>query len=116
MSVGAQWLRLVDAAVASPMDVLGLALLAVLVYVLWRAQRTQGNKIDLAYLLVDSTTGTVTLAKFSGFGAFLASTWIVVDLTITGHFDTTFAGFYMGIWGGAKVATDWALRGRPSEG
>lgn len=107
-------LAILDAAVASPMDVLGLVLLAVLALILWRAQRGPG-KVDLTYLLVDSAVGNVTLAKFAGFGAFLASTWVLVDLAVTGKWDSTYGIGYIAIWAGAKVATDYALmRGNQS--
>ena len=99
---------ILDAAVASPMDVLGLVLLAVLAFILWKAQRGPG-KVDLTYLLVDSSVGNVTLAKFTGFGAFLASTWVFVDLAVTGRWDSTYGSWYIALWAGAKVATDFAL-------
>jgi len=108
--------RVIDSAIASPMDVLGLVLLALLGWILTVAQFSKGSPVDLSYLLVDSTIGKVTLAKFAGFGAFLASTWVFVDLAVTQRFDSTFATFYCAIWAGAKVATDWALRGGPREG
>lgn len=101
-------IAILDAAIASPMDVLGLFLLGMTAWILWRAQRGPG-KIDLTYLLVDSAVGNVTLAKFTGFGAFLASTWVLVDLAVTQHWDSTYGIGYVAVWAGAKVATDWAL-------
>jgi hypothetical protein len=111
VSVADHFWRLIDAAVASPMDVLGLVLLALLVWILTSAQISKTSPVDLSYLLVDSTIGHVTLAKFAGFGAFLSSTWVFVYLAVTGRFDTTYASIYMAVWAGAKVATDYALRG-----
>ena len=98
----------VGLALSSPMNVLGTLLIIMLAVVLARAQASK-NKIDLSYLLVDSTIGNVTLAKFAGFGAFLASTWVFIDLTVTGHFDSGYAFAYVGIWAGAKVGTDYLL-------
>lgn len=103
---------LVGMAVASPMDVLGLFLLAMLCWILARAQFDKNSKVDLTYLLVDSQVGNVTLAKFAGFGAFLASTWVFIDLAVTNHFDTGYAFVYVGSWAASKVATDFMLRGR----
>lgn len=95
------------------MNTLGCFLLVMFAVILVRAQFDEKNKIDLSYLLVDSTTGNVTLAKFTGLGAFLTSTWVLVDLAVSGHFDPSFAGWYMGVWGGVKVATDFMLNRDP---
>ena len=97
---------LIGLMVSSPMNVLGLFLLAITVFILARAQTDKKNKIDLQYLLVDSSTQKITLAKFSGFGAFMASTWVFVMLPVTGKFDAAFASAYMVTWGAVKVAQD----------
>lgn len=110
MSFGDYFWYFVGVALSSPMNVLGAFLLAILCWILARAQFDKANPIDLSYLLVDATVGNVTLAKFGGLGAFLASTWVFIDLPVTGHFDATFAGWYMGVWGGVKVATDFMLK------
>ena len=102
----------VGLALSSPMNVLGTLLIVMLAVVLARAQANKTSKIDLSYVLVDSTIGNVTLAKFAGFGAFLASTWVFIDLTVTGHFDSGYAFAYVGIWAGAKVGTDYLLGNR----
>jgi hypothetical protein len=98
-------------ALSSPMNVLGLFLLMLLGWILWRGQHDKNNKaFDLNYVLVDTTVGTITLAKFGGFSALLASTWVLIDLTVTGHFDSPYAIAYIAGWGGFKVATDYMLR------
>ena len=110
MSNGQYFWYFVGLALSSPMNVLGSLLIIMLAVVLARAQASKTSKIDFSYLLVDSTVGNVTLAKFAGFGAFLASTWVFIDLAVVGHFDTTYAIAYVAGWGGFKVATDYALR------
>lgn len=87
----------------------GAGLLALGVYVLWRAHRNRRSAIDVEYLLVDGalTPPRVTLAKFTGFGAFLVSTWIVLYLTVTGKFDSTAFVAYLAAWGAVKVAGDY---------
>ncbi|HOM12528.1 MAG TPA: hypothetical protein PLB41_04345 [Rubrivivax sp.] len=94
---------------ADTMAIVGGVLLLVGVYVLWRAHRARGNNIDLAYLLVDGELHPprVTLAKFTGFGAFLVSTYLLIYITLTGHFDATAFIGYLGAWGAVKVASDY---------
>lgn len=89
------------------MEGLGCVLLLLGVYIIWRAQRDPTNKIDIAYLLVDSQTGNVTLAKWCGLVALLASTWVFVYMAVSNRFDTTFAIAYLGTWGAVKVAQDY---------
>lgn len=117
MSNGEYFWYFVALALSSPMNVLGSFLLVLLGWILWRCQHDQANQaFDLNYLLVDSTTGKITLAKFGGFVALLASTWVLIDLTVTGHFDAGYAFAYVGCWAGSKVATDFALRGQGGDG
>lgn len=95
---------------------LGVVLLLGGAWILWHAQRDPDSPVDLSYLLVDSTIGKVTLAKFAGFGAFLASTWIFIFLPVTDHFDVGYASAYLLSWGAVKVAGDLTLtrqRGEP---
>lgn len=99
--------------VSSPVNVLGLFLLLMTVVMLCWAQFGR-SKIDLAYLLVDSAVGNVTLAKFGGFGAFIASTWVFCGQFATGKFDGGYATTYLLTWAGVKVAADFA-QGRESK-
>ena len=85
---------------------LGLAMIGLMAWILWRAHRSKDNKIDLSALLVDTVTGNVTLAKFGGLLALLSSTWIVVYLAVDKSLtDTAFAA-YVATWGAVKVAND----------
>ena len=95
-------------AVSSPINVLGLFLLLLVTVILTYAQFNKKNKIDLVYLLIDPTLGKVTLAKFGGFGAFVASTWVFIELPVSGHFDAGYATMYTLTWAGVKVASDFA--------
>ena len=104
-------------ALSSPMNVLGLSLLFLLGFILWSGQRDKSNpSFDLNYVMVDATVGKITLAKFGGFCALLASTWVFIDLPVTGHFDTSYAIAYIAGWGGFKVATDYMLRDGRKDG
>lgn len=87
----------------------GGILLALAVYVLWRAHRSRSSQIDVEYLLVDGalTPPRVTLAKFAGFGAFLVSTWVILYLTVADKFDATAFVAYLAAWGAVKVAADY---------
>lgn len=90
--------------VSSPINVLGLFLLLLVALILARAQ---GKGLDLSYLLLDSQIGKVTLAKFTGFGAFTASTWIVVQQAVIGKLDAGMFTAYIAGWGAVKVAQDY---------
>jgi len=97
------------------MVMLGLLGIWTFIYILRKAQKDRRNPIDLAYLLVDPTVGKVTLAKFAGFGAFLASTWVFFFLPVSGHFDTGYAAAYIATWAAAKVATDFINKPNPPD-
>ena len=90
------------------MPVLGVFLLTMFCWILLQAQMNRRNKIDLSYLLVDSTINNVTLAKFGGLMALVASTWVFIYLPVSGHFDSAYAIGYIVGWGAVKVATDFS--------
>lgn len=94
-------------ALSTPENVLGLFLLFMVTAVLAWSQFSNRSQIDLAYILVDPKLKKVTLAKFGGFGAFVASTWVLVALTARGHFDAGYASVYLITWAGVKVASDF---------
>lgn len=87
----------------------GAVLLFLGVYVLYRAHRNKNSRIDIEDLLVDGAIDPprVTLAKFTGFGAFLVSTWIVLYLTVAGKFDSAAFIAYLAAWGAVKIAGDY---------
>lgn len=87
----------------------GVALALMGVYVLVKAHRKNDSTIDLAYLLVDGSLvpPRVTLAKATGFGAFLLSSWVLIYLTASGKLDGTMYAAYLSVWGAVKVAGDF---------
>jgi ABC-type phosphate transport system permease subunit len=93
---------------------IGLFLLFMFCWILWTAQTDRESPIDLKYLLIDTQLKQVTMAKFGAFGAFIASTYIFIYLPVTGHFDGTFAGIYVGAWIAGKVATDYINKDKPT--
>lgn len=110
MSNGAYFWYFVGLALSSPMNVLGSFLLVLMAVIFWRGQLDKSNpQFDLNYALVDSQIGKVTLGKLSGFVALLASTWVFIDLPVTGHFDASYAIAYIAGWGGVKLGTDYLL-------
>jgi hypothetical protein len=88
------------------MEILGGALALMFGYLLWAAHRNPSNNVDLSFLLVDTSLGNVTLAKFGGLLALIVSTWVFVYLPVAGKFDATFAVGYIATWGAVKVASD----------
>lgn len=88
------------------MQLLGLFCIILLVVLMFSAQRDKKNKIDFAMLLVEPAVGNVTLAKYGGLVALIATTWIIIYLTVTGHFDATAFLWYLTAWCGVKIAAD----------
>lgn len=88
--------------------VAGALMLALGVYVLWRAHYDRHNPINLAYALLDGTLHPprVTLAKIVGLGAFLASTWWITWLVVNDKADSALITGYLIACMGAKVAGD----------
>ena len=85
------------------------AMLALLgLYVLVRAHRDRESPINLAHLLIDGTLSPprVTLAKATGLGAFLLSSWLMVLLGVEGKVDANLMAVYIVGWGAVKVAGD----------
>jgi hypothetical protein len=107
MNLDEKFWYFVGLVLSSPVNVLGLFLLLVTCVILLLAQRDKKNKIDLQYLLVDPEVKNVTLAKFAGFGAFMASTWVLVALVVENHFDATYGLGYIAGWGAVKVSQDY---------
>jgi hypothetical protein len=83
-------------------------------WIMYRAHRSKTSEIDWAHLLVDPSLDPprVTLGKFTGLGAFLASTWWVTWLVSDGKADAALLIGYMGVWGAVKVASEAVKEGR----
>lgn len=89
--------------------IIGGIMILIAIYVLWRAHRSRSSAINLADLLLDSTyhPPRVTLAKFIGFGGWLASTYWISYVVASGKYDpTSLIIGYIGVCLAAKVATD----------
>lgn len=76
-----------------------LAFAAVLV--VW--QRSSDD-FDLRTLIVDSSTGRVSLFKIGQFVALIVSTWALVHETRRGFLTEWMFGLYMIAWSGANIA------------
>ena len=76
--------------------VLGFALLALGVFILWQANRSKNNPIDFADILIDS--GRTSLRKLGELIALLASTWIIVALVVNDKLTPEYYGLYIGAW------------------
>ena len=95
--------------------VVGVTLFGVGAYVLTRAHYARSNDVDLAYLLVDGSLKPprVTLAKATGLGAFLLSSWLLVLYAVDYKMSTEMFAVYIAAWGAVKVAGDYtALKER----
>jgi hypothetical protein len=90
-------------------EFLGGAMLLLLVLVLIQAHFSKDSRINLADLLLDhqlNKRGQVTLAKFGGFIALLASTWIVVYLALDKALTDFIFVSYLGAWVLGKLGTE----------
>lgn len=75
------------------------------VWVLIRAQRRRAG-FDLSDLITGDN-GLVSLSKFAQCGAFAASTWVFVYLSITSGLTEWYYGAYMVAWAGANLVNKW---------
>src|SRR6478736_68607 len=84
------------------------ALLATVVYFLWKGQRDQGkNSFDVWDLVMDTlpdktrrASGIKTTYEIS----FLLSSWVIVDREIKGTLDSGIFGLYLSVWCASLIA------------
>lgn len=76
----------------------GAILVCAAVYVLWKAQHSRSNPINLADLLIDGSTQKTSLRKGGEAVALLATTWVLVYLTIAGKLTDWVFACYVGAW------------------
>lgn len=87
------------------MTIFGFAMLMAFVLLLVRANRSRNSRIDLDFLFVDSSTGTITAPKFCAMGAFFASTYWLTYQLVTSELSENMLGWYLVAWSGsASVA------------
>jgi len=68
-----------------------------------RSDRSVTSRIDLEDLLLGDD-GRVSKAAAVMFGAFGLSTWVIVNLTVTGHLTEGYFTAYLGAWVAPTVA------------
>ena len=91
----------------------GLVIIIILVVILIKAQLSKTNKIDLNDMLIEPKTGKTSPGRFWTLIGGAAGTWVFVYLPVSGHFDPTYAIFFVGLAFGLKVAGD--ITAKPSE-
>ena len=93
--------------------IVGAMLMLVGLYVLVRAHMSQRNDLNLSYLLVDGSLKPprVTLAKATGLGAFLISSWIMCLYAVEMKMSTEMFSVYIVGWGAVKVMGDYTALG-----
>ena len=92
----------------------GVFLIVVLVIILLKAQLSRNNRIDLNDTLIDPAIGKTTPGRFWTLVGGTAGTWLFIYLPVSGHFDSTYAIFYLAAVFGLKVAGD--ITSKPSPG
>lgn len=77
-------------------SVLGIALLLLGAFVLWRADKSKSNPVDFAHLLIENDR--TSLRKFMELLAGLASTWVLVYLAVADKLTEGYYLAYLGCW------------------
>jgi len=94
-------------------SIVGAVMLVSGLYVLARAHFSKRTDVDLTYLLVDGSLKPprVTLAKATGLGAFLISSWIVCLYAVEFKMSTEMFSVYIVGWGAVKIMGDYTALG-----
>lgn len=93
----------------NPMAGVLILLIAVVIYMLWRAQRDQGkNSFDFWDMVMDTLpdgSRRASAIKMFFLGSFLLSSWVVVDQEIkSSQMLPSIFGIYMMTWGASLIA------------
>ena len=88
-------------------QILGLVMLAAMVWLFWKAQRDPHNPIDFSTMFVWPATNQTSLILTLTFIAGMAGTWVVVDMEFRSRLTAEIFLGYLGIMVLGKGMTEW---------
>lgn len=84
-----------------------IGMLAFALFVIFYAHRDDASSFNLEHLVVDPSTGSIVLEKFTMFGAFIISSWGFVALIVKGAMTEWYFIGYMAAWAATRGFTGW---------
>lgn len=93
-----------------PMAIILLFGLVLLVYVMFKIQRSKNN-VDLYYLILDEKTQQPSLHKLGQLVALAVSTWALIYESLQGHLSEWLFGSYMIAWAAAEATNRFLSKG-----
>jgi hypothetical protein len=91
-----------------PLFMFGMMMLFIF-WVMWRAQKAQGNDFHIEHMLLDET-GRVSITKFLSLLAFCTSTWYLASAMLSTRPDWQIYAIYVITWAGTPAIMLFASR------
>ena len=89
-----------------PGQVLGVGMIAAMIWLFWRAQRSPTNPFDFGTMFVWPSTGQTSLILFLAFVAGMGGTWVILDREFRSVLTTEMFLGFLGIMIFGKGATE----------
>lgn len=98
-----------------PGEVLGILMIAAMIWLFWRAQRDTTNPIDFSTMIVWPGTQQTSVILFLTLVAGMTGIWVVLDMEFRGKLTSEIFLGFLGIMVLGKGMTEWvnAWRDRP---
>lgn len=99
-----------------PGQILGIAMIAAMVWLFWKAQRSPTNPIDFSTMFVWPQTQQTSVIIFLTFLAGMTGIWVIVDMEFRGKLTAEIFLGFLTIMIFGKGATEWvnAWRDKPA--
>jgi hypothetical protein len=78
-------------------------MLAFVFWVIWRAQKASDNDFHIEHILLDETTGRVSILKFLSLLTFCSSTWYLAAALLSTRPDWQIYAIYVVTWAGTPA-------------